>query len=424
MRHYKIVIFLVFSSFYSHAQEYILDSIKTVHSFVNYDSNRIKYAEESPNFKRLYHTFDMIRKGYKRDLHIFHIGGSHIQADMYSNKLRSYFQNMSSTAKGQRGFIYPFKVAETNNPSNYYVKASGEWEGFRCSKRDSVAWGMSGISATFNDSTSNIYVKANYRNFTEEPHEFNRIRVFYDEWTSDYEVELEDYSLVCNTSINAQGHFIEFQLNQSVKEIGIKIRRLIEDESSEFVLMGLELMNDNQGIEYTSIGVNGASFESYEKCYFFYQQMELYNPDMYIISIGTNDTYTTDFDADMYKERYRRMIESVLKINPDCAILLTVPNDSYYKRKYANPFTKDAERVIHELAVEYKMAVWDFYEIMGGFKSSQAWYEQKLMPSDRIHFSRTGYSIKADLLLEALSHSMEQVLGLPENTVLNHLIHE
>ena len=46
--------------------------------------------------------------------------------------------------------------------------------------------------------------------------------------------------------------------------------------------------------------------------------------------------------------------------------------------------------------------VWDFFEIMGGLGSAQDWYENKLMPYDRIHFTRQGYRIKANLFIEAL----------------------
>ena len=38
--------------------------------------------------------------------------------------------------------------------------------------------------------------------------------------------------------------------------------------------------------------------------------------------------------------------------------------------------------VIYELALEYKMAVWDMYEIMGGYGSSELWKENGLMPKD------------------------------------------
>ncbi len=424
MKAIKLFFVCLFLNVSAKAQDYILDSIKEVHSFIAYDSNRIKFAEESPNFKRLYHTLDLIRQGYERKLHIFHIGGSHIQADLYPDRLRSYFQNMSPSAKGARSFLFPYKLAEAYNPRNFYVSYTGRWTGYRCSKRDTIAWGLSGISAKCKDTLATVQIHANHTNYTASPYSFDRVRVFYDTWTDDYEVSLPDSIGYCSSQINHQGQYIEFRLSQSIKEISFNIRQIKDTIGAQFVLMGVELMNDDKGIEYTSIGVNGASFVSYEKCRHFYRQMAVYQPDLFIISIGTNDTYTTNFNADKYKDSYRYMIDQILKINPDCAILLTVPNDSYYRKRYANPFTKDAETVIYELAKEYKMAVWDFYEIMGGLKSSYAWYRQKLMPSDRIHFSKTGYDIKADLLLEAIAHSMEEVLQLPKDTVLKQMIHE
>jgi lysophospholipase L1-like esterase len=104
--------------------------------------------------------------------------------------------------------------------------------------------------------------------------------------------------------------------------------------------------------------------------------------------------------------------------------LLTVPNDSYYRRKYPNPFTEDARQVIYQLASEYNMAVWDLYELMGGLGSSQYWYQHKLMSRDRVHFSKLGYSLKADLFLEALTASIEDVLGLEPRSLLNQIINE
>ena len=108
------------------AQNYILDSVKPLYDFPNWRDNVIKYAKESQNID-VYKRLNRVANGAEDHIHIFHVGGSHIQADMYSNKLRSYLQHMSPTAKGQRGFIYPYKIAGTNNPRNYRVEFDGEW---------------------------------------------------------------------------------------------------------------------------------------------------------------------------------------------------------------------------------------------------------------------------------------------------------
>ncbi|MDY8134200.1 GDSL-type esterase/lipase family protein [Aquimarina sp. 2201CG5-10] len=407
------------------AQTYVLDTVQKKYTFVNWKANKIKMKESSPAFAKLYQKLDTIAKGGEENLHIFHIGGSHIQADIYSNRLRSYLQTMSPTSKGQRGFIYPFSIAHTNNPGNYRVEYDGEWKGYRCSvRKDSVAWGLSGVTAVFKDTISNVKIKANGNNYHENLYDFNRMRVFYDNWSDDYEISFKEDSLVTEIKENKEAHFIEFSFTKNVEEIEFCIRKIKDVEDPEFLMMGIELMNDNKGIQYTSIGVNGASFAYYKRCRYFEEQLMLYKPDLFIVSVGTNDAYHPDFNPVEYKQYYKELIHLVQKANPDCAILLTVPNDSYYKKKFPNPRTKVARKMIYELAEEHKMAVWDFYEIMGGYNSSRDWYNNKLMPRDRIHFTVMGYRIKADLLLQALANSWEKELELKPNSILNQIINE
>lgn len=421
----KQLLLLLFLSASAMAQEYILDSVKGSYPFVNWDANKIKYAEESPAFLKLYQKLNKIAKGKEEDVHVFHIGGSHIQADIYSNKLRSYLQHMSPTAKGQRGLIFPYRMAKTNNPLNYKVTHTGNWKGHRCSVvTDSVAWGLTGVTAVFRDSVSHIKVQANYKNYKDHVYSFNKIRVFYNDWESDYNIKLNDSIRVNHTVHNPQKHFVEFALDETVENLDFDIQKVTNAKNGEFLMMGLELMNDHHGIEYTTIGVNGASFEYYNRCYYFKEHLLLYQPDLFIVSVGTNDTYRLNFDAEQFKANYEKMILDVLQANPDAAILLTVPNDSYYKKKYANPHTQKAREIMYQLADKYQMAVWDLYEIMGGLGSSQKWYANKLMPSDRIHFTRKGYSIKADLLLEALTASWEKTLALEPKSILKQITNE
>ncbi|WP_160114378.1 MULTISPECIES: GDSL-type esterase/lipase family protein [Aquimarina] len=421
----KLLFYLCLFALPAMAQTYVLDTVRDKYPFVNWKANTIKMAEDSPAFKKLFHKLDTIAKGGEENLHIFHIGGSHIQADIYSNRLRSYLQTMSPTSKGQRGFIYPYSIAKTNNPGNYRVKFDGEWKGYRCSvRKDSVAWGLSGVTAVFKDTISNVKLKVNGNNYHENMYDFNKIRIFYDNWSTDYEISFKQDSIISEVKEDKKAHFIEYTLNTTVDEVEFCIRKVENVENAEFLMMGIELMNENKGIEYTSIGVNGGSFSYYDRCKYFEDQLMLYTPDLFIVSIGTNDAYHPDFNPDSYKTYYTDLIKLVQKANPDCAVLLTVPNDSYYKKKFPNPRTRVAEKIIYEVAKEQKMAVWDFYEIMGGFNSSQSWYTHKLMPRDRIHFTVMGYRIKADLLLEALAHSWENELQLEPNSILTQIINE
>jgi len=422
---YKLFFYIWLCAIPMMAQTYSLDTIQEKYPFINWKANTIKLAEYSPAFKKLYKKFDTIARGGEEDLHIFHIGGSHIQADIYSNRLRSYLQTMSPTAKGQRGFVYPFSIAKTNNPGNYKIAYDGEWSGYRCSvRKDSVAWGLSGVTAVFKDSLANVKIEANGNNYHKKMYDFNKIRIFYDNWSNDYEISFQQDSLVTQITENKKAHFVEYTLNNAVQNIEFCIRRAEDVENAEFLMMGIELMNENKGVQYTSIGVNGGSFSYYDRCEYFDDQLLLYKPDLFIISVGTNDTYHPDFNPQEYKTYYTNFIKLIQKANPNCAVLLTVPNDAYYKKKFPNPRTRIAQKIIYEVAREQKMAVWDFYEIMGGFNSSKSWYANKLMARDRIHFTKKGYHIKADLLLQALANSWEKELKLEPNIILKQIINE
>ncbi len=423
--HKLLPTFLYVCSCITMAQQYTLPKAKETYSFINWKANTLKFVDTSPAFEKLFQKLNKVANDEAEDVHVFHIGGSHIQADIYSNRLRTYLQSMSKTAVGQRGFIYPFRMARTNNPSNYKVTSDVDWKGYRCSiKKDSVAWGLSGVTAVFNDSIANIKIEANYRGYDQQHYDFNKIRIFYDDWTTDYSIGFKEEGLVDTTLQNTTAHFTEFTLTKTLETVDICVERNEHTDDAAFLMMGIELMNDNKGVQYTSIGVNGASFDYYSRCKYFDTQLMLYRPDLFIISVGTNDAYHPDFNPKAYTAYYEDLIQTIQKANPECAILLTVPNDSYYKRKHPNPRTRIMQKIIYKLAQQYQMAVWDFYEIMGGFNSSRDWYHQKLMPSDRIHFTQLGYRIKADLLLEALTEAWENTLQLPPKSVLNQMINE
>jgi len=428
MKNLIILLLIYVIPFYLSAQKYVLDSIRPLlENLIHEEANVFAYADSSANFKIFFNKLDSLHSGKPEKVHIIHIGGSHIQADVYSNKIREYLRNMNSHDLAPRGLIFPFRLVGTNNPQNYSITGDKtKWKGYRSAVRsDSALWGLTGITAVLTGYSDTLLIKANHKNTVTNNFFFDRIRFFTDADPSTYCISLTDSSVnIISDSVNTEAGFRELKLSDTLTEAAFLISHSDTTIWGQFRLMGIELMNDYPGIQYVSVGVNGASFESFARCALFESQLRLYKPDLFIISIGTNDAYTTDFKADKFREYYKSMIRMVLSVNPECAILLTVPNDSYYKRKHPNKNTRVQQEIIHTIAREQGQAVWDFYEIMGGLGSSQKWYLNKLMPRDRIHFTSLGYSIKADLLFDALYHQWEKSSGRKPEGILNKLIGE
>ena len=143
------------------------------------------------------------------------------------------------------------------------------------------------------------------------------------------------------------------------------------------------------------------------------------NPDLVIISIGTNEGNSRDFDNEAYKMDYLSLLDSVNRAAPGAAVLLTVPNDSYLLKRYINRNTAKMRETIFNIANTYHYGVWDFYSVMGGLNSVKLWYDFGLMNNDHIHFNKQGYLLKGELFYAALMKSWEEhLISLPNTPVV------
>jgi hypothetical protein len=106
-------------------------------------------------------------------------------------------------------------------------------------------------------------------------------------------------------------------------------------------------------------------------------------------------------------------------VNPNCAILLTVPNDSYYHQRFLNRNIAREREMIIELAETYHAAVWDFYGIMGELGSSKLWKNNGLMQGDLVHFTSPGYHLKGELFTDSFLKFLRQMHERTIQTTLN-----
>ena len=70
-----------------------------------------------------------------------------------------------------------------------------------------------------------------------------------------------------------------------------KITLIPNPNSNAFALNGLILSNDAPGIIYSGIVVNGAKCSDYNKFPLFFEQLPALQPDLIIISLGTNESF-------------------------------------------------------------------------------------------------------------------------------------
>ncbi len=398
---------LLFISFFSFSQVYEYPYQIPEYNFIHYDKNIIQFFSDSSQFENFFSKYDSINFYGKGKLNIVHFGGSHIQADIYTHRLRYRLQTFMPGANGGRGLIFPFRIAQTNNPGNYRVHFTGEWDYCKNTQnKKQCTLGVMGIAGYTQNSNSTIEIAINPD--STDFYDFNKVRIYTSLDTNSF-IPVVNKNIIKSKSFDYKKGIIEYTLKEYVDTLFFSLEKT-DSIQNNFTLYGFELINDNPGVVYNSIGINGSSLPSYLKCQLFEEQLSVVNPDLVVISIGTNDGNTRNFNRDLYKLNYDSLIQKIRNASPDAAILLTVPNDSYLYRKYINKNTAKIEEVIIELAKEHNCGVWDFYEIMGGLNSIFVWQREGLAKYDKIHFNYKGYMLKGDLLFNAILKSYDNHL--------------
>lgn len=348
-------------------------------------------AGTSPSFVIFRAKLDTLVRTGRGDVRVLHIGGSHVQGGTWSDRLRCRFLAMRYGMDGGRGLVFPFSAAATNTPVSYTTSFSGNWACASCLRDDGESLGISGIVATAQDTSARMAVDLAPREgrVMQQHYAFNRVDLLA-------EGELEPLIVLQgrDTVRGVKGHF---DLPYYTDWLQLVFRG-----SGSYTIRGLYLDRSNGGFTFSEAGINGASTHSWGKCERWDEDLRRLRPDLVIFSVGINDIQGQEFDQIRFMANYRRLIQQVRKVNPYCAILFSGINDSYYRGRYVNPHTAEAENAFRELAREYKGVFWDMYAVMGGYGSSDAWREAGLMQGDRVHFTADGYRLIGDMLYDAM----------------------
>lgn len=426
------------------------------------------YTSEIINAKaisKFYAKLIQLEKEKNTKLRIVHIGDSHIQADLFSGKMRAMLQERFGN--GGLGFTFPYNLAKTNG--NYFVKYTASTT-LECSRNvfaDSTKpIGLSGISmeTTAKDFAIELQVR-------DEQYTFNTIKVvspqnqrLIDLATASNEIKIESatpkviyhkiksgeaLSIIANKykvslsaikkanglysnniragkvlkiptneiepEIISRKEFIPLELKENANCYSYnssteleKIYLIPTENATTFSLNGIVLEKNAPGIVYSNIGVNGAKASDYLKFPLFFEQLKVLEADLVIISLGTNESFDK-LETQTYFERLIQMILAIKTQNPTAEILVTTPPPSFWKRKYPNTLVEEYTQKIIETAVTENYAVWNLFEALGGLQSVNKNYTKGLMARDKVHYSKAGYELQGTLFFEALLNTYKQV---------------
>ncbi len=373
---------------------------KETYPFLHCEENGIHYEGRSQEMfldfaKKIhnYRTHDVSER-----LHILHFGDSHIQADYLPDRIRKRMCNEWGN-QAARGVIFPYTVANTNNPHSYSVGYSGEWENQRGAiSNDFPNYGIAGMSVSTSDPLAMLSITQPKEGYATSA--FTKIRVFHTSGPNVPKILLvQDNNVLWKTSNEHHGYTL-FLLKEPMDSLTF-VFDFDRCEMCEITLYGISLENENAGITYSSLGANGATVKTLLKSELLEKQLLVLNPSLFILSYGTNDAYR-NFDPVEFETNYNALLRRIRTEFPNTPILLTTPGDALRNGgNYVDELPRLNE-IIYQVAKTNDCAVWDFYATMGGKGSIHEWFRASLTNQDKLHLIRKGYELQADLLFEAL----------------------
>lgn len=349
-------------------------------------------------------------------INIVHIGGSHVQADGLSNRLRMNFAALQPNAATARGAIFPWSAARTNAPANITTTNTGAWTKTQNSLgRMERPLGIMGYNVTTTDTAATISFDLNPAG---QQWRYCRLRLFA-EMNDSVIRPLLAVGRDTFTALRTADSYV-FDLPREASTGTVLFRHTADTiynnvSAGPISVLGLIPENDRDGIVFHSLGVNGASLPSWLKCERFDDQIRYIAPDLVILGVGINDANVpvSKFDPEVYKAQYRRLLDKIYAVNPRCAVIFITNNDCVLRLgrrgRGVNRNTPRVEQALRELAREQGAAVWNQFEVMGGLGSSPAWVSAGLMNHDRIHFTAEGYNLLGNLMFDAIMELYDEV---------------
>ncbi len=330
---------------------------------------------------------------------IVHIGDSHLQADISTGYVRSQMQFDYGDAG--RGLIVPLKLNRTNEPVDYFFKSDNPWTTL---KFMSAHWprrmGFTGVSLLPN--TQNVSLNIGSR-VTDSFSTFSELSLLHFGDLKVNSVVLDDNTRIDNPTVDYGSDVTKIFLPKSVGNVTVNLTA-----GNDFALNGAYLSGHRPGLIYNVIGNNGATYSTYNRISGMGREVARLQPNLIIISLGTNEAFG-NFNMARMIGSIDRLVKELHRNNPDSELLLVTPMECQRRsgKGYAvNQNVKSVRDAIMMYGKDNHIPVYDWYTVAGGAGASSKWIDEGLYGRDRIHHTVKGYKVQGFMLYDALTKAL------------------
>lgn len=372
------------------------------YEFVTIEADTI--VDPNKHLRRFYATLQSLclnGESTLEQVNVVHFGDSHIQGDGITSVVMRRLQALFGNAG--RGFITPHRLTKSNEAPDYRITSSGTLQSARLiDLKPDVQFGVSGVGIQPSTSNHRFTITTMVKPEMTNEYLFNRVTVFHDSLAPMITVAEDIMGDVGTNDV-----FYDFTTPLALRKLtdSVELYTYAQDKFREGAFFGFSLENGRAGLLYHALGINGACYAHWGRYSEITRQTQALNPNLIIISLGSNEAAGYNFIDDVFYNQIDRFVKNLRSDNPQAAILLVTPPEAMRTRKRVvspNPNFEKIHNVILRYGAENGVAVLDLYQITAGSGSSKKWIEHKLMQRDRIHYTSEGYALQGLLIFGAI----------------------
>lgn len=205
--------------------------------------------------------------------------------------------------------------------------------------------------------------------------------------------------------------FATFQLPAGTRTLTLTVT------SGNVRLFGYRFDKDEPGVQYSSLGVNGAQVEMVARFFEVRQwtdALQHENPDLVVLNYGTNESIYPEYVEKQYPDELRTVIGRIRAALPHASLLIMSPMDRGEMKGSGEILTPPAMEALvakqEQIAAETGCAFFNTFQAMGGAGTMAKWYaaRPRLVSADFMHPLPAGAAIVGGLFENALVKSYEE----------------
>ncbi len=189
--------------------------------------------------------------------------------------------------------------------------------------------------------------------------------------------------------------------------------------NGELRMYGVVMESGARGIQYDSLGINGAFIgllNHYMDETSWLEQLRHRNPDLVILGYGANESEYENWPMDVYEKDTKEVVRRIRAALPEASIMFVGPMDRGKRGAGGKIITRPTIPKLIEaqrrMAAELGCAFFDTFTAMGGDGTVAKWRESKpvLMGGDLTHPTYDGSEIVGTLIQDALIRAYERTV--------------